>query len=126
MKIRLLPCLLVSLFFSTTASADLFLVKTADGPGFAAPEEAAAVLENGILPLFDALAELKKQKKIVTGGLPVGSRTLILVVEADSHDEVDRMLRDLPAWGVFAWKVVPLQSLAGRAEMERDILKTLQ
>jgi hypothetical protein len=72
------------------------------------------------------LMELQAKKKIVAGGLPVGSRTLYLIIEADSNDEVDRMLRDLPAWGVFSWEVTPLQSLDGRAEMEREILKSLK
>jgi hypothetical protein len=51
---------------------------------------------------------------------------LYLIVEADSHDEIDRRLRDIPAWGVFSWKVMPLQSLDRRAEMERQILKSLK
>lgn len=56
------------------------------------------MLENGILPTFDMLMELKAKKKIVAGGLPVGSRTFHLIVEASSHDEIDRMLRDLDLW----------------------------
>ena len=36
------------------------------------------------------------------------------------------MLRDVTAWGVFSWKVKPLQSLKGRADMERQILKALK
>lgn len=126
MRIRILICLLLGFCFSGTASADLFLVTTADGPGFASPDEAAEVLEKGILPMFDKLAELKAKKKIVAGGLPAGSRTFYLIVEAGTHDEVDKMIRDLPAWGVFSWKVTPLQTLEGRAEMERKILKSLK
>ncbi len=126
MRARLLSCLLLSLYLSGPAAADLFLVTTSEGPGFAAPEEVAEVLEKGILPTFDMLMELKAKKKIVAGGLPAGSRTFYLIVEADTHDEIDRMLRDLPAWGVFSWKVTPLQSLEGRAEMERQILKSLK
>jgi hypothetical protein len=44
---------------------------------------------------------------------------LYLIVEADSNDEVDGMLRAIPACGVFSWEVTPLQSLEGRAEMEQ-------
>lgn len=127
MKTRSLLCLVtLCVCLTSPAAADLFMVKTTEGPGFASPDEAAEVLEKGILPFFDALKQLQEKKKIVAGGLPVGSRTLILIVEAASHDEVDRMLRDLPAWGVFSWKVVPLQSLEGRAEMERAILEKLK
>ena len=126
MRTGLLSCLLLSLCLSGQAAADLFLVTTSEGPGFTAPEEVAEVLEKGILPTFDMLMELKAKKKIVAGGLPVGSRKFYLIVEAGSHDEIDRMLRDIPAWGVFSWKVTPLQSLEGRAEMERQILKSLK
>lgn len=126
MRTGLLSCLLLSLCLSGPAVADLFLVTTSEGPGFAAPEEVVEVLEKGILPTFDMLMELEAKKKIVAGGLPAGSRTFYLIVEAGSHDEIDRMLRDLPAWGVFSWKVTPLQSLEGRAEMQRQILKSLK
>jgi len=123
MKIQLLSGLLLSVFVAAPASADLFLIKTSEGPGFTAPEEVAEVLEKGILPTF---AALMAEKRIIAGGLPVGSRTFYMIVEANNHDEIDRMLRDLPAWGVFSWKVVALQSFAGRAEMEKKILKQLK
>lgn len=126
MRTRLLSCLLLGLCLSSPASADLFLVTTNEGPGFSSPEEVVEVLEKGILPTFDMLINLKAKKKIVAGGLPAGSRTFYLIVEAGSHDEIDRMLRDIPAWGVFSWKVTPLQSLEGRAEIERQTLKFLK
>ncbi len=102
------------------------MVKTAEGPGFRSPQEAAEVLEKGILPLFDQLLVLQKSNRIVAGGLPVGSRKFYMIVEADSHDEVDRMVRELPGWGVFSWKVIPLQTIKGRADMERETLKSLK
>lgn len=126
MKMQLLASLVLSLFVCGPATADLFLVTTSDGPGFASPDEAAEVLEKGIIPTFNKLIELKKNKTIVVGGLPAGSRTFYLIMEANSHDEIDKILRDLPAWGVFAWHVKPLQSLEGRAEMEQQNLLSLK
>ncbi|NNC76325.1 MAG: hypothetical protein HKN77_00085 [Woeseiaceae bacterium] len=123
---RIATVLLLCLGISRLAAADLYLVTTTEGPGFAGPDEAAAVLEKGILPMFDQLLAMQADKRIVAGGLPVGSRTLYLIVEADSNAEVDRMLRDLGAWGVFSWTVTPLQTLQGRAQMERDIVKKLK
>lgn len=123
MKLPLITALLSGLFCCGAASADLFLVKTSEGPGFTDPQEVLEVLEKGILPTF---AAMQAEKRIVTGGLPAGSRTFYLMVEAGSHDEVDRMLRDLPAWGVFSWKVIPLQTIAGRAKMEKEIVKQLK
>lgn len=126
MKPGVLLLLSLSLGFSTHAVADLFLVTTKEGPGFSTPEEVVQVLEQGIIPTFDYLIDLKKKKKLVAGGLPVGSRKFTLIVEADSNDEVDRMLRDIPAWGVLSWKVTPLESIEGRAQKERAILKSLR
>ncbi|NNM13432.1 MAG: hypothetical protein HKO58_03835 [Gammaproteobacteria bacterium] len=126
MKSKFLTALLISLFCSAPLAADMYIVSTTDGPGFTDPSEAVMVLEKGILPTFAMLMELKKQKKIKYVGFPAGSRTLIMLVEADSHSEVDRMLRDLPAWGVFTWKVKPMQSLEDRDAMEKAIVKKLK
>lgn len=127
MNTKLMSCLLICLgLASHSATADLFMVTTSEGPGFGAPEEVVGVLENGILPTFEMLRDLHAKKKIIASGLPVGSRTLYLLVEAASLDEVDRMLRDLPAWGVFSWTVTPLQSIAARESIEREILKKLK
>lgn len=126
MKLKISAALLLCIGLSRIATADLYMVTTTEGPGFASNSEAAAVLENGILPLFDQLLALQADKRIVAGGLPVGSRTLYLIVEADSNAEVDQMLRDLGAWGVFSWTVTPLQTLRGRAQMERDIVKQIK
>jgi len=48
-----------------------YLVVGSGGPGFTSPKEAVKVLEEVILPSFDQLIELEKQKKLVAGGLPV-------------------------------------------------------
>jgi hypothetical protein len=103
-----------------------YLVTAANGPGFTTPDEALAVLENGILPTFDALLKLEAEKKIVAGGLPVGDRRLVFIAEAASHEELDGVLRSLPAWGVLTWDVTPLQSFAGRAAQERSVVARLK
>jgi hypothetical protein len=100
-----------------------YLVSGSEGPGFASPEEAVEILEEVVLPTFDALMKLEAQKKIVAGGLPVGDRAFVFIAEAASNEELDRLLRSLPAWGVLEWHVTPLQSFAGRAAQERDLVK---
>jgi hypothetical protein len=103
-----------------------YLVTGSEGPGFGSPQEAIEVLEKGILPTFDTLMKLEAEKKIVAGGLPVGHRSFVFIAEATSNEELDRLLRSIPAWGVFNWKVTPLQSFAGRATIERDEVKKLK
>ncbi len=99
------------------------LVTGSEGPGFASPEQAIDVLEKGILPTFDALMKLEANKKVLAGGLPVGDRAFVFILEASSHEEADQLLRDLAAWGVLKWAVTPLQSFGGRAKKERRVLK---
>jgi|SRR5262245_22809492 hypothetical protein len=96
-----------------------YLVKGSGGPGFSSPEEVTRILENIVLPSFDALTKLESEKKIVAGGLPIGDRALVFIVEAASNDEVDQLLRNIPMWGVLNWEVTALQSFEGRASQER-------
>ncbi|MFQ5769389.1 MAG: muconolactone Delta-isomerase family protein [bacterium] len=103
-----------------------YLVVGSQGPGFTSPEEAIQILEKGILPTFNALLKLQQEKKIVAGGLPIGERALVFIVEASSNEEVDKLLRSLPAWGAMDWKVTALESFAGRAAQEREILNELK
>jgi ABC-type oligopeptide transport system substrate-binding subunit len=109
-----------------TEQSNLYLVVGSEGPGFTSPQEAVQVLEKGILPTFDAILKLKKEGKIIAGGLPVGDRAMVMIVQASSNQEVDKMLRRLPAWGALKWKVTALESFAGRATQERRILEMLK
>jgi|SRR5215217_5452993 len=100
-----------------------YLVVGSGGPGFASPEEAVEVLEQGILPTFDALMKLEEDNKILAGGLPIGDRAFVFIAEAESNQELDRMLREIPAWGMLQWEVSALQTFAGRADQEREIVE---
>lgn len=103
-----------------------YLVVGSEGPGFGTPAEALEVLEKGILPTFDALLKLEAEKKIVAGGLLLGDRAFVFIAEAKSNEELDQLLRNLPAWGVLGWQVTALQSFAGRAAQDRDIVRHLK
>jgi hypothetical protein len=103
-----------------------YLVTGSKGPGFASPEEVVAILERSVLPSLDELIKLEKRKKILAGGLPVGDRAFVFIVEAASNEELDQLLQDIPLWGVLSWQVTPLQTFAGRAAYERDAVKELK
>jgi len=103
-----------------------YLVVGSGGPGFASAEEALLVLESIIMPSFDKLIRLENENKILGGGLPVGDRAFVFIVEASSNDELDKMLRDIPMWGSLDWEVTALQSFSGRAEQESKYVKTLK
>jgi hypothetical protein len=102
-----------------------YLVSASEGPGFASPEEALEALENMVIPAFEALVRLENEKKILAGGVPLGDRAFVFIMEAASHDEVDRLLRSLPMWGVLKWDVMALQTFAGRADQEREFVQRL-
>ena len=101
-----------------------YLVTGSEGPGFASPEETIGVLEKIVIPSFDALTALESRKKIVAGGLPLGDRAFVFIVDARSNEEVDALLRGLPMWGVLNWQVTPLQSFKGRARIEREAVRS--
>ena len=103
-----------------------YLVSASQGLGFSTPEEAIEVLEDLVLPSFAMLERFETEKKILAGGLPVGERALVFIVEAASHEEVDSMLRGLPVWGALEWEVTPLQTFAGRAAKDRAVLRELK
>ncbi len=102
-----------------------YLVTGTEGPGFFSSDEALEILENVVLPAFDELEQLEGEGALV-GGVPVGERSFVFIVEADSHDDVDRTLRALPMWGAMEWEVTPLQDFESRALQEREILKDLK
>ena len=102
-----------------------YLVTGTEGPGFFSSDEASEMLQNIVLPTFDEIEELESEGALV-GGVPVGERAFVFIVEAESRDDVDRTLRSLPSWGILEWEVTPLQDFESRASQEREILKELK
>lgn len=102
-----------------------YLITASAGPGFTSPEETLRALEDLVLPLFESLMRLQSEKKILAGGVPLGDRAVVFIAEAASHDELDRMLRSLPMWGLFKWEVTALETFAGRAAQEREFVQRL-
>ncbi|MGB7291173.1 MAG: muconolactone Delta-isomerase family protein [Thermodesulfobacteriota bacterium] len=102
-----------------------YLVKGSSGSVSLSSEDMAQLLENVVIPSLDQLAKWEKEGK-VTGGLPVGQRAFVFIVEASSNEELDQMLRSLPIWGGMKWKVIPLQSFSGREGMEKNILTEMK
>ena len=65
----------------------------------------AQVLDEIILPSFDHLIKLEADNKILGGGLPVGDRAFVFIIEASSNEELDQLLRSVPMWGSLQWEV---------------------
>ena len=103
-----------------------YLVVASAGPGFSSPDEAVEVLEKVVMPTFAALKKLEAKKKILAGGLPVGDRAFVFILEARSNEEVDQLLRDIPMWGSLDWEVTPLLSFSARAAEERKAIRAIK
>src|SRR5690348_7248853 len=103
-----------------------YLVEANRGPLPGSPEEALALLEGVVIPHFDYLIRLKAEGKILAGGLPVGDRAFVCIIEAASNDEADKIVRDMPLWGALEWKVTPLQSVEARKAMEQATVQSLR
>jgi hypothetical protein len=86
-------------------------------------DQAIELLDKLIIPTLEKLA---KEGRIRAGGLLVGARAGAFVVAAKSHDEVTEFVRALPAWGVWHWKVTPLESFAHRADLEKKVVQELR
>ena len=124
--ITVLVCSVVFLSAEASYSQDAkpmkYLVTGTGGPASASSAEMNTFLKNVVLPSFDQLVKLEKEGKI-TGGLPVGDRALVFIIEASSNEEVDSLLRSIPLWPVLEWKVVPLQTFEGRAAIESKLVE---
>ena len=103
----------------------LYLVKF-EATGAGAPtthEQAIELLDKLVVPSLEKLA---KEGRIRAGGLLVGARGGVFIVRAKSHDEVTELVRALPAWGVWHWKVKPLESFTHRAGLEKKVVQELR
>jgi hypothetical protein len=103
-----------------------FLVSGNGGPSSPAPEDMLDLLEFSVLPGFEALARLEAENKILGGGVPISERSVVFIVEAESNEALDQILRALPFWPILDWQVTPLVSFEGRAFHERKILQQLR
>lgn len=90
------------------------------------PEHVAGMMRSAILPTLEALERLDSEGKILGGGHPVGERAVAFVVEAESNDELDILLHELPAWGVLKTGVTPLRRFEDRLETERQFTEQLE
>ena len=75
------------------------------------------MFERVIRPSLESLAKMVDERKL-TGGVLAGQRAGAFILEAQSNEEVDRILGALPFWGLLNFSVTPLVPV--RAAIERD------
>jgi hypothetical protein len=71
-------------------------------------------IEGIILPTLALAEQYTTEGKIVAGGPVVGRIALRFIVEADSPQEVDRLIESLPLWRLAEPRVTPLIAFSDR------------
>ena len=90
------------------------------------PQQLAQLIEQLVIPSFEALAKLEDEKKVLGGGIYAAARAGAFVLDVASHDEANRVVQSLPFWGVLKWTLVPLQGFRERAADERQAMERLK
>jgi muconolactone delta-isomerase len=81
------------------------------------------LLDTRIIPTLESL---ETEGKVRAGGIATGTLAGAFVVGAQSKDEVNELVRALPAWGIMQWKVTPLETFAHRADIEKKVVQGLR
>lgn len=90
------------------------------------PQQLVQMVENLVIPSFEALAKLEDQKKVLGGGIASGARAGAFIVDVASNDELNRLLQELPFWGIVKWTSTPLQSFRDRAKDEKAAMERIK
>ena len=82
------------------------------------PEQITQIREQMVVPGVEKLAQWEQEGRIYGGGF-TGARGSVFVIEADSIEEVDRIVTSLPHWGLVKVDVKPLISMSHMLERIR-------
>ncbi len=104
----------------------LVQMKLADSGRPTAAEAGIAFIEQLILPTLELCRELEFENKILAGGPVSGAVALVLIVNAESIQELDELITALPIWPRMETEVTPLTSFEGRMLSLRPRLEQLR
>jgi len=90
------------------------------------PEAGLAFIDRFVLPTLARAEQLAAEKKIVAGGPVIGRVALRLMVEADSHEEADRVVSSLPLWAAAETRVTPIITFADRRSHVQAVRERLK
>jgi muconolactone delta-isomerase len=88
-------------------------------------EAGRAFIEQVIFPTLARAEQVATEKKILAGGAAVGRIALRFILEADSLQEVDRLVSSLPVWPLAETRVTPLVAFADRRKGVQALLESL-
>lgn len=101
-----------------------YLVEAENIDGLIPMKDVPDYINHIVIPSYEQLIKMESENKI-KGGLLAGQRAGAFVMEASSHDEIGKILRAIPFWGMVKWKIIPLQSFKSALEQDGKIAKML-
>jgi muconolactone delta-isomerase len=90
------------------------------------PQDGISFIEQFILPSLELCQKLEDEKKILAGGPANGAIRLVMIVSAESAQELDELIESLPIWPRMETTVTPLTSFSGRMAALRPRLEGLK
>ena len=90
------------------------------------PQDGVSFIEQFILPSLELCQKLENEKKILAGGPASGAIRLVMIVSAESAQELDELIESLPIWPRMETTVTPLTSFSGRMIALRPRLEGLK
>jgi hypothetical protein len=98
----------------------------ADGRPTGGPQDGISFIEQYILPSLELCKKLEGEKRILAGGPANGAIRLVLIVSAESPQELDEIIASLPIWPQMETTITPLTSFSGRMATLRPRLEGLK
>jgi muconolactone delta-isomerase len=66
-------------------------------------------IRGALLPSVESLTRLQAQGKVVSGGYPIGRPAIVLLVDAESEEELYEILQSLPVWEQVEVEITKMQ-----------------
>ena len=79
-----------------------------------------------VVASHERILELRKEGKVIGGGSMTARKGEVLIIEADSNEELNAIMRSIPYWIFHHVEVTPLSNTEVQYETDRDLLKTLK
>ena len=79
-----------------------------------------------VIALGEALVALRKEGKILAGGMAVGRKANVFIADVASNDELNQLLLGLPIFHIMEVDVTPLADQEGVVKKVRQNLERLK
>jgi len=89
------------------------------------PEQLVGFMENTVFPSLESLDRLAREK-VVTGGAFTGKPGLAMIVDVQSHEELNKLLASLPFAPFSKMEVMPLVAFGSQIETMRGVVQNIK